>query len=107
MQESKKLLAGIQKLLNESTNIWRKGKIFAGKQTSELKQKCLLESKFICRKAKTLKKSTNVLRKEKNICRKARIYEGKYKTYSQQNKDIWRKAKTFELKQKHRILKSI
>lgn len=26
--------------------------------------------------------------KTKNICRKARTYEGKYKTYFQQNKDI-------------------
>ena len=65
-----------------------------------------LESKFICRKAKTQEKY-KCLKERKNICRKARIYEGKYKTYSQQNKDIWRKAKTFELKQKHRILKGI
>ena len=46
-----------------------------------------LESKFICRKAKTQEKY-KCLKERKNICRKARIYEGKYKTYLQQNKDI-------------------
>ena len=93
-----------EKALKESNKIWRKAKIFEGKQIFlKGSKKNTGKQKNIWRKAKKYLKESKKYLKESNkkFLKESKNIWGKVKKNCRKAKNLWRKAKLFEGKQSH------